>query len=99
MSSIELSNVRVFDVLRNGLNGELGLVLSVSAGRLDMRDKTGAVTRYKFGKHFSRVEHDEAVAFRAQAHLAKKELEKNSGVKKKRSRTLTAFLNKLAKKR
>ena len=99
MSAIELSNVKVFDVLRNALNGELGLVLSVSGDRLDIRDKTGVVVRYKYGKHFSRVTHDEAVEFRAQVYLAKKQLEKDSGVKKKRSRTVSAFLNKLAKKR
>jgi hypothetical protein len=99
VETIELQNVQVFDVLKNALNGELGLVLCVSGDRLDMRDKTGMVSRYKFGKHFHRVPQDQAVEFRARVRAARKELEKNGEVKPKRSRTVSAFLNKLARKR
>ncbi len=98
-NTIELNNVKVFDVLKSSLNGELGLVLCVSGDRLDIRDKTGMVARYKFGKHFMRVEQDEAVEFRALVREARKEREKAEGKKKKRSRTVSAFLNKLARKR
>jgi len=99
VETIELNHVKVFDVLKNALSGELGLVLCVSGDRLDMRDRSGSVSRYKFGKHFTRVAHDEAVEFRALVRAARKDLEKKGELKPKRSRTVSAFLNKLARKR
>lgn len=99
MADLELDNVRVFDVLKCSLNGELGVVLSISGDRLDMRDKTGAVARYKFGKHFSRVSQEEAVDFRELVREARKLRQEAEGKKKRRPRTASAFLNKLKKKR
>jgi hypothetical protein len=93
---LKLSQVKVFAVLRNALNGELGVVMSVSGDRIDLKDKTGAVSRFKFGKHFSLADHDEAVDFRAAARAASKG---NAPQKKRRPRTLQALLNRLAKKR
>jgi hypothetical protein len=62
---IELSNVRLFDVLRNELNGELGLVLGVEGDKIAFKLKTGEIARFKHGEHFVRVDEDDAIAFRA----------------------------------
>ena len=62
---IELSNVRLFDVLRNELNSELGLVLGVEGDKIAFKLKTGEIARFKHGEHFVRVSEDEAIAFRA----------------------------------
>ena len=62
---IELSNVRLFDVLRNELSGELGLVLGVEGDKIAFKLKTGEIARFKHGEHFVRVSEDEAIAFRA----------------------------------
>lgn len=95
---MELEEVRIFDVLKSSLSGELGVVLSISGNMLDLRGKTGVVVRYKFGKHFFRVPQDEAVEFRKLAREACKKQEAATG-RKKRKRTATAFLNKLARRR
>ena len=75
---IELENVRLFDVLRNALSGELGIVMGVEGDKVALKLKTGEIARFKHGEHFFRVSEDEAVAFRAviaelrrQASLAK----------------------------
>ena len=62
---IELSNVRVFDVLINALSGELGAVVGVEGDKLDLVIRTGEIVRFKHGPHFSRAGEDEAIAFRA----------------------------------
>ncbi|MBI4061734.1 MAG: hypothetical protein HY403_09915 [Elusimicrobia bacterium] len=62
---IELCNVRLFDVLRNALSAELGLVLGVEGDKIVLKLKTGEMARFKHGEHFSRVSEDEAIAFRA----------------------------------
>ena len=62
---IELPNVRLFDVLRNELSGELGSVLGVEGDKIALKLKTGEIARFKHGEHFSRVSEDEAIAFRA----------------------------------
>jgi hypothetical protein len=62
---IELENVRLFDVLRNALSGDLGSVLGVEGDKIVLKLKTGDVSRFKHGKHFTRVSEDEAIAFRA----------------------------------
>jgi len=95
---LELENVRVFDVLRNALNGRLAVVMCVSGDRLDLRGEDGATVRYKFGEHFSRASEDEAIAFRAALRERRKEQEKSSG-KKRRPRSVAALLKRLAKKR
>jgi hypothetical protein len=89
----ELENVRILEVLRNTLNGELGVVMRVAGDHLELRGKTGAISRYKFGEHFVRVVGDEAVDFRALAREAAKKLQ----VRPRRKRTATGFLNKLKK--
>lgn len=99
MAELELESVKVFDVLKSSLNGELLVVMSISGDRIDMRDKTGAVARYKFGKHFSKVDDDLAVDFRNLVREARKTREQAEGKKKKRRpRTASAFLNKLKKR-
>ena len=95
---IELDRIRVFDVLRNTLNGELAVVMSVSGGLLDMRVASGEVVRFKFGPHFERIPDDEAIAFRTALREKRKEQEKASG-KKRRPRSVNALLKRLAKKR
>lgn len=62
---IELSNVRLFDVLRNELSGELGSVLGVEGDKIALKLKTGEIARFKYGEHFIRVTEDEAISFRA----------------------------------
>lgn len=98
MSGMELSNVRIFDVLVNSLNGELAMVMSVSGDRLDLRGKDGATATYKFGKHFARASEDEAISFRAAVRAARQAAEKASG-KKRRPRSVNALLKRLSKKR
>jgi hypothetical protein len=88
--------VKIFDVLRHAVSGELHVVMSVAGDRLETRDKTGAVARYKLDKHFSFVAHDEAVEFRALSRAAAKKLAEK---KPRRRRTVAAFLSRLAKKR
>ncbi|MFI5363838.1 MAG: hypothetical protein ACHQ49_17895 [Elusimicrobiota bacterium] len=70
---IELHNVRVFDVLRNALSGELGAVVGVEGDKIDMVTKTGAIVRFKHGEHLSRVSEDEAIAFRALTQALRRE--------------------------
>lgn len=95
---LELESVRVFDVLRNALNGELAVVMSVSGDRLEMRVASGELVRFKFGAHFTRASEDEAIAFRAALREKRKEQEKSSG-KKRRPRSVNALLKRLSKKR
>lgn len=98
---MELENVRVFDVLRNALNGELAVVMSVSGDRLDLRTKTGETVRFKFGEHFTRVSDDEAVAFRAALRELRKQQETADGKKKKKRtpRSVAALLKRLSNKK
>jgi ribosomal protein S21 len=70
---IELKNVRVFDVLVNALNGELGAVVGVAGDKLDLVIRTGVIVRFKHGPHFSRVSEDEAIAFRALTQSLRRE--------------------------
>src|SRR4051812_35327711 len=62
---IEMSNVRLFDVLRNELSGELGSVLGIEGDKVALKLKPGEIARYKLGENFTRVSDDEAIAFRA----------------------------------
>jgi hypothetical protein len=70
---IELANVRVFDVLRNALSGELGTVAGVVGDKLDLVMGTGAIMRFKYGTHFTRVSEDEAIEFRAKIQALRRE--------------------------
>ena len=94
---MELARVRLFDVLRNSLTGELSVVMGLAGPLLELRDKTGTVTRFKFGPHFSRAP-EEAVEFRAALRALRKQAEAASG-KKRRPRTAAALLRRLSKKR
>lgn len=95
---LELGHIRIFDVLRNELSGELGVVMGMTGGRLELRGENGAITQYKFGKYFSRVDDDAAVSFRARVHAARKLAQASAG-KKRRPRTVEGLLRKLAKRR
>jgi hypothetical protein len=70
---LELKEVRIFDVLRNALNGELGAVAGVEGDKLALVIKTGEIVRFKHGPHFSRVTEDEAIAFRALTQSLRRE--------------------------
>lgn len=94
---LELKNVRILQVLRNSLNGELAIVMSISGDLLDLRDKTGAVVRYKFGPHFSVALEDEASDFRQMVAVVRRQ--QQTGKKKRKPLTAEAFLKRLAKKR
>ena len=59
-------NVRLFDVLKNSVSGELGSVIGVEGDKVDLVILSGAIVRFKYGEHFAHVPHDEAVAFRAE---------------------------------
>ena len=61
---IELENIHLFDVLRNSLSGELGIVMGVEGDKVALKLKTGEIARFKHGEHLFRVSEDEAVAFR-----------------------------------
>jgi hypothetical protein len=80
---IELSNVRVFDVLRNELSAELGVVVGVEGDKIDLVDKTGAIVRFKLGASFTRVSEDEAIAFRALTQALRRERLKANPRRKK----------------
>lgn len=95
---MELDDIRLFDVLVNTLNGELAVVMSVSSGHLDLRDKTGAVSRYKFGEHFALASDSEASAFRAALLLLRKKQREESG-RKRRTRSVAAVVKRFSKKR
>ena len=81
---IELSNIKLFDVLRNSLNGELGSVLGVEGDKIDLVVKSGAIVRYKYGENFSRVCEDEAIAFRALISALRRERRRAGPPKRKR---------------
>lgn len=70
---IELENVRLFDVLRNGLSGELGTVMGIVGDKLDLKVKDGSIQRFKHGEHFTRVGDEEAVAFREAQQAQRRE--------------------------
>ena len=70
---IELENVRVFDVLRNALSAELGVVVGIVGDKIDLVDKTGAIVRFKLAASFTRVSDDEAIAFRALTQALRRE--------------------------
>lgn len=86
--------IRILSVVRNSLTGERGVVMRVSGDHLELRGKTGEVSRYKFGKHFQPVLGDEAVEFRAVARAAVKS---QTPEKPRRRRSVTAFLARLGK--
>lgn len=70
---IELSNIRIFDVLRNSLNSELGAVVGVEGDKIALVVRTGEIVRFKYGSHFSRVGEEEARAFRALTQALRRE--------------------------
>ena len=80
---IELHNVRVFDVLRNTLSAELGVVVGVAGDKIDLVDKTGSIVRFKLGDSFTRVSEDEAIAFRALTQALRRERLKANPRRKK----------------
>jgi len=80
---IELSNIRIFDVLRNTLSSELGAVVGVEGDKIDLVVRTGAIVRFKYGSHFSRVGEDEAIAFRALTQALRRERLKANPRKRK----------------
>lgn len=92
---IELNNVRVFDVLRNALSGELGAVVGVEGDKIDMVIKTGAIVRFKYGEHLSRVSEDEAIAFRALTQALRRERLAASPKKKRKPSAKAAAAAKL----
>jgi hypothetical protein len=83
---IELDNVRVFDVLRNLLSAELGVVVGVVGDKVDLVDKTGAIVRFKLAAAFVRVSEDEAIAFRALTQALRRERLKANPRRKKPAR-------------
>ncbi|OGR98381.1 MAG: hypothetical protein A2V88_16120 [Elusimicrobia bacterium RBG_16_66_12] len=83
---IELSNIRVFDVLRNALSAELGAVVGVVGDKIDLVVSTGAIVRFKYGSHFSRVSEDEAIAFRALTQSLRRERLKANPRKRRAAR-------------
>jgi hypothetical protein len=97
--ALELDRVRVFDVLRNALTGELALVMRVTGINLELRDKTGATASFKFGAHFSLASEDDAIAFRAALRALRKEQAAAPGARKRRPvKTVDALLRRIGKK-
>jgi len=96
---IELSNVRVFDVLRNELSLELGVVVGVVGDKIDLVDKTGAIVRFKLAASFTRVSEDEAIAFRALTQALRRERLLANPRKKKPNRKPAAKKRRSAKRR
>lgn len=96
---IELENVRVFDVLRNALSLELGVVVGVVGDKVDLVDKTGAIVRFKLAASFTRVCEDEAIAFRALTQALRRERLRANPRKKKPNRKPAAKKRRSAKRR
>ena len=96
---LQASRLRVFDVLRNSLTGALGVVMSVSGDRIDLRDKTGANAWYKFGEHFSRVSDDEAVDFRTALRALRKSSPDALKGRKRKPYTAESFLKRVDRRR
>jgi hypothetical protein len=88
---------KVLDVVVNTLTGELAQVMSVSAGRAELRDKTGEVSVFKIGPHLALAEHDRAVDFRAMLHTLRRSRLASEG--KRKPFTAESILKRLAKKR
>lgn len=67
------SDVRLFDVLRNARNGELGVVMGFAEDKVDLAMKTGELVRFKLDGSFERAAEDEAIAFRAAVQTLRRE--------------------------
>lgn len=96
---LELASLRVFDVLRNTLTGELGCVMGVQGDRVELRSKDGATTHFKFGGHFERAGDDVAVDFRTALRALRKQQQEASGKKRRKPFTAESFLKKFAKRK
>jgi hypothetical protein len=52
--------LRPFDVLKNTLSGELGLVVEIASDKVFLADKTGLRAWFKLGESFEKVYNDES---------------------------------------
>lgn len=50
--------IRPFDILKNTLSGELGLVVEVAENKVHLADRTGLRAIYKLGEMFVFVDND-----------------------------------------
>ena len=77
--------IRPFDVLKNTLNGELGLVVEVSENKVHLADRTGRRTLYKLSDIFVLTNGDEA-GFKLAALAGMRALRRLANPPKKRAR-------------
>ncbi|OGR48361.1 MAG: hypothetical protein A2X40_01545 [Elusimicrobia bacterium GWC2_65_9] len=83
---IEISNVRLFDVLKNALTSEFGEVVGIEGDKLALVVRSGEIVRFKFTRNFTRVSDEETLAFRALTRALRRERLRAHPRKRKGSR-------------
>jgi hypothetical protein len=75
-------DIRPFDVLKNRVTGELGLVIEFAGANVNLVDKTGRRALYKLGADFVKVQDD--TGFRLAALAAMRERRKLESPRKRK---------------
>ena len=78
-------DLRPFDVLKNVVSGELGLVIEITGDKVNLADQTGARAFYKVGPLFEKVDNDQVGAFRIATLMQMRERRKLEAPKKRRA--------------
>lgn len=79
-------DLRPFDVLKNVVSGELGLVIEITGDKVNLADQTGARAFYKVGPLFEKIDNDQVGAFRIATLMQMRERRKLEAPKKRRTR-------------
>ena len=84
---MKASQLRPLDVLKNTVNGELGLVIEIVKDKVCLADRTGQRALFKLGPLFVRVS-DEQTGFALAALNAMRERRKLTAPKKRARRVV-----------
>lgn len=77
-------DLRPFDVLKNVVSGELGLVIEITGDKVNLADQTGARAFYKVGPLFEKIDNAQVGAFRIATLMQMRERRKLEAPKKRR---------------
>ena len=77
-------DLRPFDVLKNTLSGELGLVIEITGDKVNLADQTGARAFYKVSALFEKMDNEQCGAFRIATLFQMRERRKLENPPKKR---------------
>lgn len=77
-------DLRPFDVLKNVVSGELGLVIEITGDKVNLADQTGARAFYKVGPLFEKIDNEQVGAFRIATLMQMRERRKLEAPKKRR---------------